>query len=435
VVWWSLFSLALGVEPDWRCLGPEPLTDVWSWVGAEPRRGALPLPPEEADTCWGPVLAERVVRPHVIVEHPPEVDAALAVALADAVEHALVVQVDEMGWRAPPGSERFRLAVYLNEADLPGAATTEQDCDGEPMPLMVVPVSALLDEVVLAEVAAHETNHALQLAYGQAAPFWLWEATATWMEPLVTASSGWLAFVEVWARRPELGLEEGDRRVAEDFLHMYGRAAWLREVERAAGQEQVRGLWEAASTLGGRRFSLDLPALAGGAGLDLAGSVEAFAVAMAEEDFSGGLAYPEIAGTSLADEAGEGAVEVGGWGQTHLRVAPVSGQFERRLQIVADDDAAWSVAVVGADGVAHLARWTSEQELLLGDEEVAVVVARLSAEPGRVGWTLLRTAVGGEEPPTACGCRTGPAGQLLWALPVWIVRRRKAVVATRGPGW
>lgn len=445
MLWWVL-AAALGAEPAWTCLGREPLDDVWRWVGARPPRRLLPDLPEHADTCWGQLLAERVVRDHVIVEHPSEVPATLAASLADAFERSLEAEVDTLGWRAPPGADRWRLAVYLNQAELPGAATAREPCGGLSMPLIVVPVSALPDDATLAEVAAHEAHHAVQAAYDDGAPFWLWEASATWMEALVVPTDGWLRFVEAWARAPELGLDEGDRRVPDELLHMYGRAAWLRQVEAEHGQIGVRSLWEAAADLGGPRFSLSLPPIAASSGLDLPESVASFGVAMAEEAVVGSRGYPPIAASAVDAQRPTGERFVGGWAQTHLDVSP-DAAGDREIVLEGDDAQRWSAAVADEAGEVQRSDWVRSLTLPLPRGAARVVVSRLHPSGGTLSWTVAR--VDPDDSPTpedtddappvgGCGCTSGgPGGWWVggWLLAACIRRRPQAGVATAQRRW
>ena len=138
--------------------------------------------------------------------------------VALAVETSRQVQVDILGWAAPPPDEGIggddRYDVYLENVFDEGLAgyadggyrdTTVGDNPNSPQIERDASHSFLVIDNDFAEMdeqmgedfpmstldlmrvtAAHEFNHSIQYGYdAQESAFWLWEATATWMEEWV----------------------------------------------------------------------------------------------------------------------------------------------------------------------------------------------------------------------------------------------------------
>ncbi|MCB9674420.1 MAG: hypothetical protein H6737_04840 [Alphaproteobacteria bacterium] len=215
---------------------------------------------------WGPDLS------------PSDEDLA---HLASDLETIWARQVDDMGWLPPAGSEAYKLNVYLAST---GGGTPEIDFDGgyvwvddEGFPYIALyPASLdLYDNPAygsLAELAAHEFNHTLQIrnsafSNNRYGPF-LWEATASWVVPQTFSTEphpGWGGFLlhphvalDMWALWGDDPSREARQYDTALFLHHLTEqqglgADWLRDAWLEAAPEDEPLAYFDASLDGGLR--------------------------------------------------------------------------------------------------------------------------------------------------------------------------------------
>lgn len=232
---------------------------------------SLPIParaPRAQGGAPDPVLAVRDAygdfamheTPHFAIKWGPALDPdpdALAGMAAD-LEAIWQRQVVELGWPAPPGSDQYKLNVYL--ANPPGVPDIPfpggfVDVDPENQPFLGLSIEALQSyegagDGWAAWVMAHELNHALQLdsnAFldGRYGP-WFWEATANWVVPETWgggAEPEWGLFllnphigVDMWSLDWDDPVREARQYDSAMFLH------WL-TVQQGLGHDLIRDVW------------------------------------------------------------------------------------------------------------------------------------------------------------------------------------------------
>lgn len=246
--------------------------------------------------------------------------------VADTLEHVYTVEVEEMGWPPPVPDEGEggdeRIDVYLDEIlndGYAGYVETEAGFIGD-NPLTpqqerraayvfmvldddyseVDPDSGETPTALMQATAAHEFNHALQAGIDDRDPhFWLYEATATWMEDEVYDSvNDGVYYLDSVFKNPDICL------VAEvargDDLHWYGTWLLLRLMSERYGPEVVLTTWENM-----RQFSgfgaLDAALLGYGSTLEL--ESRDFSVANLLRAYEEGAEYPTV---RIEGEAGLG---------------------------------------------------------------------------------------------------------------------------------
>ncbi len=211
-----------------------------------------PLPPAATGGCGGPYFDDFVETEHFLVQWDagtlsgPEV-----LRLSEALETAWAAEIDALGWAEPAGTGRVRLPVLVLRGEAPGGSTSTERCDdlGIDLPVIVLSDASFDgDPQYIDSLAAHELNHASQLAYGQLHERWFWEATATWMEAQARPELGlWRDRVPAWATRPELGMNAWDRSGDHPEItdRSYGLAVFVHQLSAVeGGPGLVRGLWE-----------------------------------------------------------------------------------------------------------------------------------------------------------------------------------------------
>lgn len=186
-----------------------------------------------------------------------DADTASIEALGADFERAWNAQVETLGWRQPPGSDAWRVNVYVADTG-PGLPSIPfsggfVDIDGEGFPYVAVSPDLVTDHGTpegadnAAWVAAHEFNHTLQVhddgftagRYGA----WFHEASANWAVPFTLDRDGepdW----GVYLLNPQVALDmaawDGPR---EEEGRQYDAAAFLYAVSDARGPGVMRDAW------------------------------------------------------------------------------------------------------------------------------------------------------------------------------------------------
>lgn len=287
-----------------------------------------------------------------------------AAQLSAALERAWAAEIEGMGWAAPAGTGLVRLPVLVLRGEAPGGSTSTERCEalGIDLPIIVLSSGSFVGDLSgLDSLAAHELNHASQLAYGQLHERWLWEATATWMEAQVHPElDHWRARVPAWAERPELAMNGWDRAGERPEINdrAYGLAVFVHQLSAAeGGPARVRGLWEDTAGLPGQ-FSRWLPEALDGAGLSADDVLLDFLIAAARDrlpPIEGELGLRRAAVVSALPAAGDlpappqslglSLIEISDLNAIpepylHLRVEPVGPPAERWIGALIHEGAA-----------------------------------------------------------------------------------------------
>jgi len=176
------------------------------------------------DTCWGQYGANRIVGDHFSVEWDDGVAENTASKFLDALEHAWEVEVEELGWRAPDGSDDYLIMAYIDESSYGGAYASVEMCNGKYVPYIVAGSGSFGGgSFWYMDMAAHEFNHTMQFGYGYAHEFWWWEATATYIEEQVYPDHNeWASYVPGYTEVPYIAMTASDQQNQTIFYHMYG---------------------------------------------------------------------------------------------------------------------------------------------------------------------------------------------------------------------
>lgn len=259
---WSLFSTAEQREFTSR-LAPwaEDLTQPF------PSRPAADAPPDDATAppasglCFDVGTVESITDPEGrfgVVWESGTIDEDTAQDFLTALTRGYETQIDEMEWREPVGMSRYQMLVYVADDDSSaGAYTTIQYCSGVGYtPYVVAYSGSFYGGTWYRDMAVHEFNHASQYAYNDErgaynsnAPFWYFEATATWMQEYNYDDNWWSTYITGYTNAPYVGMEVENQSDYTEFYHMYGMAIWNFYLDKyVGGPEYVRGLWEDAAS-------------------------------------------------------------------------------------------------------------------------------------------------------------------------------------------
>jgi len=178
-------------------------------------------------------------------------------SVAQAMEHARLVQVETLGWLEPPadantdpGSPLYD--VYIAYLSVDGLTFPEEiKGDNEHSPGIVEPFARTsyialhnrLSLPVLQVTAAHEYQHAIQFGYNAAAEGfdsrrWLMEGTATWMEDQVYDDiDDNVGYLPRLFAAPDRSLADPQNYYASWIFFQYLE-------EHAGGTEVMREIWE-----------------------------------------------------------------------------------------------------------------------------------------------------------------------------------------------
>ncbi len=247
--------------------------------------------------------------------------------VAATLENVWQVEIVEMGWAPPPpaggrGGAHDRIDVYLLELlsdDYAGYADTEGGFVGDNPLTPEVERRASSSYLALDNdyagiedsgrgegpielmqaTAAHEFNHVIQAGYDDFDPqYWLYEATATWMEDEVYPDvNDGVYYLDDTFGAPDTCL------VSEDGW--YGNWLFVRMLSERYGRDVVREVWEYSRQMD--NFDA-LDAALAGYGSSLGAEAQDYGVAMLLRDFQEGELYP---GMFVEGTAGEGVFTPG----------------------------------------------------------------------------------------------------------------------------
>lgn len=237
-------------------------------------------------------------------------------AVADALEYNWTVQIEQMGWPAPPddrgegGDER--IDVYLEEVlaggeagyvetngfvgDNPNTPGQERraaygymvlDDDYEELD----PASSGSPDGLMRATVAHEFNHLLQAGLdNQDVHAWYYEATASWMEDALHDEVNDVVFyLDSVMKNPDICPVAFEAR--GDSAHWYGMWIFNQFLSERYGPEVVRDIWLAMPELNAYR-AMDEVLAARGTTLEAA--FRDMAVANLLRAYEEGSTYPTV---------------------------------------------------------------------------------------------------------------------------------------------
>jgi len=328
--------------------------------GAHPPQ-ATP-PPEDArpiDTCWGQFGEHRLTSTHFALEWDGDaISDYHAERFLESLELSWEIELDELGWRQPDGTNIYWMLVYIQENDYySGAYTTVDYCGGSLMPYVVASSGSFWGSWYM-DMAAHEFNHAIQFGYGFAHEFWWWEATATYVEEYVYPDhDGWAPYITGYSEQPWMAMNVASQEVEEEFYHMYGMAImafWMDEY--LGGHDLIRDTWiesTAYEFLGA--YGLYLPDLLDDMGYDFYAEYPSFMAANTVMEYTDQDSFPTIKHQEHVGElpaSGESSSSTAPYsmGQNYIRFSTSTATDELpdlRVQFDGQEGGVWEVLLVG----------------------------------------------------------------------------------------
>ncbi len=210
-------------------------------------------PPSGSDTCWGQYADNRILGDHFSVEWDEgRITEQQAANFLEYLEHGWDVEVDDLGWNAPAGSDDYLIMAYVNQGGA-GAYTTVSRCGGDEIPYIVAGNGSFSSGNWWQDMAVHEFKHAVQFSYGWATEFWWWEASATYIQEYVNPENNWWSsYISGYTQNPQIALNAYSQSDYDVFYHMYGMAIWAFYLdEHVGGHELVQATWDYADDQGG----------------------------------------------------------------------------------------------------------------------------------------------------------------------------------------
>ena len=397
-----LTGLVMDLKDNWRIFSPAEQVRITSILGPLKREVAAaeafapPVANLGSDTCYGQWGENRVTGDHFVVEWDDgTVSESVAQDFLDAIEYGYEVEVEQEGWNAPEGDDRYLMMVYIQDQDMGGAYTTVDSCGGRYIPYIVAGRDAVQMGTWTEEMAAHELNHALQFSYSFASEFWWWEATATYIEEIVLPeTNGWSDYVAGYTYNPHLEMA-GYGDGGDAFWHMYGMAIWAFYLhDYQGGTDAVRETWENASGERGQ-YTYGAGDMVRDLGLDWQETYVDFITRNVSMDYDQHRFFPGISVVESVRSfpaSGESvrATRPEGYGQNYIQIHGGGGDGNDDLHLVfsGDDDVEWAVVLAETDGEAvlrseHVISEDGVAELTLpdyGDDDVFLVVSPLEED-------------------------------------------------------
>lgn len=341
-------------------------------------RPTAPPPPggTPSDTCQGQEHSNRVTGSHFAVEWDNAIDERTAEEFLDALESAYTKEIDELGWEPPAGYAQYLMKVEVVSGNYAGAYTTVEQCGRTYVPYIVAYAGSFQGNSDWYEtMALHEFNHSSQFSYGYGPEFWIWEATATYIEEQVEPDNNWWStYVTGYSGNPHMPMSAESQSDYDTFYHMYGMAIWGFHLEEHEGDaDTVRKMWEWAGGHG-TYYDLDIEDMTEGAGVDFAAAYADFVARNAAMDYREHRLYMEVDTTdevsSLpADGASGNRDAPGGYGQNYIHIDSSASDGGRTLQVTltSDEGVDWLVELIEVDSDSVL-----RTKMATGEGEVTV---------------------------------------------------------------
>jgi hypothetical protein len=187
------------------------------------------------------------------------------VRMATTFETVRSIEIDELGYQAPPTHGRYDL--YVAATDSHGLTRVGPGGTGRSRPSFIVIPPSMMDATapgILKAFAGHSYFHAIQLGYDAAEDLWIKEATAAWMEGIVAPHThNNFAYLYAFTPHLELGI------ASESGFHEYGAFLFFQFLTERyfggarAGAEFLRDLWEDLAAPEAREGSPDYGGIEG----------------------------------------------------------------------------------------------------------------------------------------------------------------------------
>ncbi len=185
--------------------------------------------------------------------------------VAGSFDHAWVVEVDSLGFKAPPdssGNARTQYPIYCRRLGFYGQTWLDYEIENLPGSNYVtfIEINTRFDNIVtypgvtdpivrdsmaIAVTAAHEFNHALQSGYrlwpenDSFFDLWFIESSATYMEEVVAEEvNDYLQYLEAYLSRTRLPLDESTGGYAD-----YGKVVLEIMLGKLYGSDITRKIW------------------------------------------------------------------------------------------------------------------------------------------------------------------------------------------------
>lgn len=311
-------------------------------------------PPPAKGGCWSQEMDNVLDGEHFHIEYEDGVDEDDVQQFLEDLELSWEVEVNDLGWNEPDGSDDYLMSIYVENRNTYGAYTTVSRCGSGTAPYIVSGKDSWADMDWGATMASHEFNHALQFSYGYAPEFWWWEATATWIENLVYPSiHQWSWYVTGYTQNPWLALNASGNS-DDEFNHMYGMAVWGFLLEdNYGGPDTIRQTWENAKNerteygYGAKDMVRDL-------GLDMDEVYLSFIIKNTVMEYNEHQWMPDIdlkeTITSLPENGKSSGGDVPqGYGQNYIKFKGGSGKGTLTVEFEGDDSVDWNAALVEAE--------------------------------------------------------------------------------------
>lgn len=370
----------------------------------------------------------------------PVMDEATIGDVLTALEHAWTVEVDELGWPRPLGSEeggQVLVMVWPMPAGAPAGLSTSGLCGEERHGWMTIDDHWFTSSRgYIGDLTSHELGHLVQRPLqtwgADTKNLWFAEASAVWIEDAVNPDTNLYIkdFVPTYLRDPQLGLESFENGVD------YGHALWPIHLADRLGNDVIREIWSGEGDALARTDTI--------VGLDP--QFADFLARTAAFDYPDGALYADWNRTLELSE-GSGMFTDGGLDGEGVGAEPYGGEFVRVA--IEPLEAGESVRlVIQAEGDVAVGLYAGDQAFAAGTGEIVLDAGTEGAGEVRFGvgptgeWAPWSWAIERIEPPEpepqGCACESAPApGSLAWpggalAALAWRRRSRGGRIARRG---
>ena len=357
--WHCATGLVMALERSWDAFTPEQKARMAPRV--RPLADVIPPPPEtlEDNTCWGQYGDHRVMGDHFAVEwNGDTVSEAVAENFLEALETSWEVEVEELGWREPEGSDEYLMFTFIDDSDWGGAYTTVDMCNGDLLPYIVASSASFQGGTWYQDMAAHEFNHSMQFGYSFAHEFWWWEATATYIEDDVYPThESWSPYISGYTQNPWMAMNTNSDTDYDRFMHMYGMAIFAFYLDQHVGGEDiVRQTW--AATEGSHdQYTTTLEDLSEELEYDWDEAYQGFMVVNTVMDYDDRGYYPPLdiertVGALPTDGDASAGTTPESHGQNYIRFdtdEALDDEPDLWIEFEGDEDGQWIVVLVGTE--------------------------------------------------------------------------------------
>ena len=323
-------------------------------------------PPPPDSPCWSDEYDNIVESDHFSVQWENNaIDEDQAEDFLESLEYSWDVEVTELGWAQPTGTNNHSIMVLVpRESSYAGAYTSVEYCSGSGyMPYIVAYSGSFNTGNWWKTMACHELNHAVQFAYGYAHEFWWWEATATWIEEYVyPAYNDWADMTYVYSLVPYIGMNASAGNSDDQYLfyHTYAMAVWAFFLdEKVGGQDLVEKTWQRSSLQSGQ-YDYWMPETIDDVGEDFDELYLEFMATNASMDYDEASWFyaPEVTDTvsNLPDDGGDHSSDTPqSLGQNFIKFKKSAGEDGAMLSVYFDGNNGPDWYAVLAKGSSSLA--------------------------------------------------------------------------------